>query len=62
MTLKYFCDRCGKLSDKTIFGMIIRGPKSQTKYGYDKNVDICLKCYKDFQNFMKRKIRKNENL
>ncbi len=53
MTLKYFCDRCDKISEKNNFSIHIqRYPRTQSK---DTNLDLCINCYNDFQKFMKVK-------
>ncbi len=56
MTLKYFCDRCDKISEKNNFSIHIqRYPRTQLK---DTNLDLCINCYNDFQKFMKVKNNK----
>lgn len=57
MTLKYFCDRCDKISEKNNFNVHIqRYPRTNEK---DMSLDLCINCYRDFQKFMKvKKIKK----
>ena len=57
MTLKYICDKCNKLTlDKDITSLTFRNPtRSKTRFGYDNGFDLCKKCYKDFQKWIKDK-------
>lgn len=57
--IKKFCDRCEseiRGADNELTITKVRG----SKYGYDCQLNLCEKCFKELERFLGRKFKKKE--
>ena len=53
MVNKLFCDRCDKQIPENIDNEIHFTGKRNTRFGYDKRINLCNMCLEKFETFLK---------
>jgi len=53
--MKKFCDKCGKEISEDADNEIYFTRTRNTRYGYDKRINLCNGCLDKFDNWLKKK-------